>query len=318
MTEAEPNRLERLVDALIQGKPTALSRAITLVENETPEAAALQAAVRGKTGRAMTIGITGPPGAGKSTLVNAFIGELRRRELTIGVIAVDPSSPLSGGAILGDRIRMAEHSGDSGVFIRSLASRGHLGGLTRTAGRIVDVMDAAGLDVVLIETVGAGQSEVEVADVAGTKLVVSAPGLGDDVQAIKAGILEIADVLVVNKFDLPMADQTKKALKAMLHLRKADAAHVEVIGTVATTGEGIGELTDAVIAHDEAMRLEGGAVDMTPRILRNLTETVGQIAQERFRALNGGQVDNIVERVRNGELDYNAAANRILDQELNR
>ena len=316
MTDSASDRLGRLADNLKQGKPTALSRAITLVENETPEAAALQAALRGETGKAMTIGITGPPGAGKSTLVNAFIGELRRRGKTVGVIAVDPSSPLSGGAILGDRIRMAEHSGDGGVFIRSLASRGHLGGLTRTAGRIVDVMDAAGLDVVLIETVGAGQSEVEVADVAGTKLVVSAPGLGDDVQAIKAGILEIADVLVVNKFDLPMAEQTRKALKAMLHLRKADAAHVEVIGTVATTGEGIAELTDAVEAHDAALRQEGGKVDITPRILRNLTETVGQVAQERFRALKGGQVESIVESVRTGEIDYDAAAIQILDRGL--
>ena len=307
------DQIERLVTGLLGGTPRALSRAITLVENETPEAAAIQAAIQTAVGGAVTVGITGPPGAGKSTLVNAFIGELRARDLTVGVIAVDPSSPLTGGAILGDRIRMAEHSGDPGVFIRSLAARGHLGGLTRTAGRIVDVMDAAGLNVVLIETVGAGQSEVEVADVAATKIVVSAPGLGDDVQAIKAGILEIADILVVNKFDLPMAQQTKKALSAMLHLRDARAAPVEVIGTIATTGDGIAELTDAVLAHDQSLRQAGGVIDPTPRIRRNLSEAVSQVAGARLRALASDDLNDIIDAIQRGEVDYTTAAKRILD-----
>lgn len=311
------DQIERFVSALLGGTPRALSRAITLVENETPEAAAIQAAIQTAIGRAVTVGITGPPGAGKSTLVNAFIGELRARDLTVGVIAVDPSSPLTGGAILGDRIRMAEHSGDPGVFIRSLAARGHLGGLTRTAGRIVDVMDAAGLNVVLIETVGAGQSEVEVADVAATKIVVSAPGLGDDVQAIKAGILEIADILVVNKFDLPMAQQTKKALSAMLHLRDARAAPVEVIGTVATTGDGIAELTDAALAHNQGLRQAGGVINPTPRIRRNLSEAVGQAAEARLRALASDDLDDIIDGIQRGEVDYTTAAERILDRSPN-
>ena len=310
------DQIEGLLAGLLSGKPAALSRAITLVENETAAAATVQSSLQSATGQAITVGITGPPGAGKSTLVNAFIGELRAREKTVGVIAVDPSSPLTGGAILGDRIRMAEHSGDAGVFIRSLAARGHLGGLTRTAGRIVDVMDAAGLGVILIETVGAGQSEVEVADVAAVKIVVSAPGAGDDVQAIKAGILEIADILVVNKFDLPMAAETKRALKAMLHLRSDNAAPVEVIGTVATTGEGIAELVDAVIAHDQALRRDGGVIDPAPRILRNLTEAVGQAARDRFRALERDQLGDIIDSVKRGEVDYATAAQRILDRGL--
>ncbi len=310
------DQIDRLVSALLNGTHRALSRAITLVENETPEAAAIQAPLQTAIGGAVTVGITGPPGAGKSTLVNAFIGELRARDLTVGVIAVDPSSPLTGGAILGDRIRMAEHSGDPGVFIRSLAARGHLGGLTRTAGRIVDVMDAAGLNVVLIETVGAGQSEVEVADVAATKIVVSAPGLGDDVQAIKAGILEIADILVVNKFDLPMAQQTKKSLSAMLHLRDARAAPVEVIGTIATTGEGIAELTDAVLARDQSLRQADGSIDPTPRIRRNLSEAVGQAAEARLRGLASDDLDDIIDAIQRGDIDYTTAAERILDRSL--
>jgi LAO/AO transport system kinase len=213
---------------------------------------------------------------------------------------------------------MAEHSGDAGVFIRSLAARGHLGGLTRTASRIVDVMDAAGLEVILIETVGAGQSEVEVADVAAIKIVVSAPGLGDEVQAIKAGILEIADILVVNKFDLPMAPATLKALKSMLHLRAADAAPVAVIATVATTGEGLGDLVDAVFAHDQALRQSGGVIDPRPRIRRNLSQAVGQAARDRFGALDEDQLGDIIDSLRRGEVDYATAAQSMLDHNLSR
>jgi LAO/AO transport system kinase len=303
----------RLVDNLRAGQPAALSRAITEVENETVHAASLLAAVQKDTGQATTIGITGPPGAGKSTLVNALIGEYRQQGKTVGVIAVDPSSPLSGGAILGDRIRMAEHSHDSGVFVRSLASRGHLGGLSRTAGRVVDLMDAAGWQMILIETVGAGQSEVEVADLAAVKLVVSAPGLGDDIQAIKAGILEIADILVVNKCDQPMADQTKRALKAMLKLKQEGQRDVPVLGTVATTCEGLPELVVGIAAVDEKQRTHTGLVDRKPRIRRNLAEAVGQMAKHRFRQNISSEIDALVAALESGETDYMAAAEKVLD-----
>jgi LAO/AO transport system ATPase len=198
------------------------------------------------------VGITGAPGAGKSTLINALLGELLRRGKRIGVVAVDPSSPLTGGAVLGDRVRMGEHGAHEHVFIRSIASRGHLGGVSRTTGRIVDVLDAAGFDTVIVETVGAGQSEVEIIGIADTRVVVCPPGLGDDVQAIKAGILEIADLLVVNKADLPAAETTARELKEMLRLRPASRADVAVLKTVATQGDGIAELADRVEAHAAA------------------------------------------------------------------
>jgi LAO/AO transport system kinase len=304
---------KQLADRIIQGVPAALSRAITEVENETVHAAGLLAAVQSATGKAITIGITGPPGAGKSTLVNALIGQYRAQDKSVGVIAVDPSSPLSGGAILGDRIRMAEHSHDMGVFVRSIASRGHLGGLSRTAGRVVDLMDAAGWDVILIETVGAGQSEVEVADVAAIKLVISAPGLGDDIQAIKAGILEIADILVVNKFDQPMAEQTRRALKAMLKLKKQDAQDIPVLGTTATNGEGLPELVAEIDNQDQKQRTTVGLIDRKPRIRRNLAEAVGQLAKDRFRQNSSPDIDALVMALESGDTDYLAAAHKLLD-----
>ncbi|MBT3787466.1 MAG: methylmalonyl Co-A mutase-associated GTPase MeaB [Alphaproteobacteria bacterium] len=304
---------QRLVEKILEGQPAALSRAMTEVENETGHAAALLAAVQKATGRAVTIGITGPPGAGKSTLVNALIGEYRQAGKTVGVIAVDPSSPLSGGAILGDRIRMAEHSHDPGVFVRSFASRGHLGGLSRTAGRVIDLMDAAGWDIILIETVGAGQSEVEVADIAAIKLVVSAPGLGDDIQAIKAGILEIADILVVNKCDQPLAEQTKRSLKAMLKLKQSGSQDIPVLGTVATTSEGLAELVSEIALQDEKQRRGDNLVDRKPRIRRNLAEAVGQLAKDRLRQNQSADIDALIVALESGETDYLAAAEAVLD-----
>jgi LAO/AO transport system ATPase len=198
------------------------------------------------------IGITGAPGAGKSTLINALLGELLARGRRIGVVAVDPSSPITGGAVLGDRVRMGSHGAHDNVFIRSLASRGHLGGVSRTTRQVVDVLDAAGFDVVIVETVGAGQSEVEIIEIADTRVVVCPPGLGDEVQAIKAGILEIADLLVVNKADLPSAEVTARELKEMLRLRPGSRADVAVLKTSATRGEGITALADAAEAHAAA------------------------------------------------------------------
>lgn len=207
-----------LVEQVRAGSRRALARLLTLVENEDAGAAEALAALFPHTGKAWIIGITGAPGTGKSSLVNALAQVYRRKGRTVAIIAVDPTSPFTGGAILGDRIRMRDLSGDPGVFIRSMATRGSLGGLARTARDLVRVMDAAGFDIVLVETVGAGQSEVEIVRTAHTTLVVEAPGLGDDVQAIKAGILEIADILVVNKADRPGAQNTMRALRAMIEL----------------------------------------------------------------------------------------------------
>lgn len=236
-----------LLKRLRSGDPRATARAITIMEAGGSAASRLHRELLPLTGAALTVGFTGPPGAGKSTLIDAFVTELRKSGRTVAVAAVDPSSPLSGGAVLGDRIRMGRHTEDPGVFIRSIASRGHLGGLTENIHHIVDVLDVAGRDVIVIETVGAGQSEVEVVEVADVRVVVNAPGLGDDVQAIKAGILEIASVLVVNKADLPLAARTVRQLRGMLSLRRESDRNVPVIETVASSGKGVAELLEAIL-----------------------------------------------------------------------
>jgi LAO/AO transport system ATPase len=241
-----------LLAPLLAGDRRAVARAISAIENGAPGCEPIAAVAAARSGRAHVVGITGAPGAGKSTLINALLGEMIRRGRRIGVVAVDPSSPLTGGAVLGDRVRMGEHGAHERVFIRSIASRGHLGGVSRTTRQIVDVLDAAGFDTVIVETVGAGQSEVEIMEIADTRVVVCPPGLGDDVQAIKAGILEIADLLVVNKADLPAAETTARELKEMLRLRAGSRADVAVLKTVATRGEGIAELADRVEAHAAA------------------------------------------------------------------
>ncbi|WP_332670841.1 methylmalonyl Co-A mutase-associated GTPase MeaB [Aromatoleum sp.] len=228
---------------------SALARALTLVENARAGAAELLAALAPRRGRAQVVGVTGAPGAGKSTLINALLGEWLRRGRRIAVVAIDPSSPITGGALLGDRLRMGEHGGDERVFIRSLSSRGHLGGLSRTTGEVVDVFDAAGFDVVVVETVGVGQSEVDVRALADTNLVVCAPGLGDDVQAVKAGILETADIFVVNKGDSPLASRAVLDLQQNAGLRHDERGPVPVLLTVATSGEGVAELADHIDAH---------------------------------------------------------------------
>jgi LAO/AO transport system kinase len=254
------------LEALLAGERAAIARTISQVERGERDAPTLAAALAPHLGRAHVLGITGAPGAGKSTLVHALLGELLSRAKRIGVVAVDPSSPISGGAVLGDRVRMGEHGAHPDVFIRSVASRGHLGGLSRSTEAIVDVLDAAGFDIVIVETVGAGQSEVEIMRVADTRLVACPPGLGDNVQAIKAGILEIADVLVVTKSDLPGGAATARDLKEMLHLRAAgpDGSWVvPVINTSAANGSGVPEVVDTIERHGAAagrgMRLQARA-----------------------------------------------------------
>lgn len=238
-------------DAILAGDRQAIARAITQVENAAPAAARLLAQIAPERGRAHVIGITGAPGAGKSTLIDALLGAWLAAGCRVAVVAIDPSSPITGGAVLGDRVRMAEMQGHEQVFIRSLASRGHPGGVSRATGRVSALLDAAGFDVVLVETVGAGQSEVEIAKIAPTRLLVCPPGLGDDVQALKAGIIEIADAFVVNKADLEGAERTARELSATLALQKK--ALRPVFSTVATTGRGVDALARWILAQEAAI-----------------------------------------------------------------
>jgi LAO/AO transport system kinase len=235
--------------AVLAGDVRAAARLMRDLDDTRPGAVEVMRQLYPHTGRAFVLGVTGNPGAGKSTVVDALIAHYRQAGQRVGVVAVDPSSPFSGGAILGDRIRMQRHATDPGVFIRSLATRGHLGGLSRSTGDVLLVLDAMGFDIVLVETVGVGQDEVDVVGQAETSVVVTVPGLGDEIQAIKAGILEIADVLVVNKSDREGADRTVRDLTSMLELRGHGAAPVEIVRTVATTGHGIDELVAAVVRH---------------------------------------------------------------------
>ena len=239
---------EEWLQRIRAGDRRTIARAISAVENDAALAEALRATLAAYLGQAHVVGITGPAGAGKSTLINALVGELLARGHKVAVVAVDPSSPFTGGAVLGDRIRMAEHQADKRVFIRSLAARGHAGGVSRATAQVIDVLDAAGFDLILVETVGAGQSDVAIAKLARTRIVVYPPGLGDEVQALKAGVLEIADILVVNKADLPGSDRAARDLLAMPARRGVQRKRV-VLKTVSTTGDGVGTLVDAIAEH---------------------------------------------------------------------
>ena len=245
-----------LAERVLQGDRRAVARAITLVESRDPQARPLMAALYPRTGRAHVLGVTGPPGSGKSTLVDRIIEAHRKAGRTVGVVAVDPSSPFTGGAILGDRVRMDKRQTDPDVFIRSMATRGHLGGLSRATADAARILDAAGKDVVILETVGVGQSEVDVVRVADTVLVVAVPGLGDDIQTIKAGLMEIGDVFVVNKADRDGADKTTAELQAWLESAHGDWLQ-PVIQTVAATGKGTDDLLAAVARHRDHVHHAG-------------------------------------------------------------
>lgn len=298
------------LDALLDGEPGALARAISNVERQTDAGRRTLAAIRPHLGRARVIGITGVPGAGKSTLISRYVGELRRMGMRVGVIAVDPSSPVSGGAVLGDRIRMAEHATDPDVFVRSLASRGQPGGLAPTATHVVDLMDAAGWDRIVMETVGAGQGEIDIADAADVRVVVCAAGLGDDVQAIKAGILEIADVLVVNKSDLDGGGTTANQLEAMLALRAEGARDVAVCRTTATTGEGVAEL--ARILETRLAACPNRRSGSPERVRRLLATAAGNRLARTLRERDEPWLMSICESLQSGVLDLESAAREVL------
>jgi len=307
-----------LVDRLLGGDPQALARSISLVEGESAEGRAILKAIYPKTGHALVLGVTGPPGAGKSSLVNGMVGAWRRRGEKVGIIAVDPSSSFSGGAILGDRIRMQEHCLDPGVFIRSMATRGHFGGVARASRDVVDLMDAAGYGVILIETVGVGQDEVQVVQIADLVLVVLPPGSGDDIQAIKAGILEIADLFVINKADREGADRLETELQAMLALSPdAGAPKTPILRTVATTGAGIEVLMEALDRHrlravtpEARRRRERGR--SRDRFLELLREELFRMA--RRNCLGNGEMETIVEDLASRRQDPYSAAEAVLER----
>ena len=296
------------------GNRRAIAAAITELERLSPTAPALLRAMQRHLGHALVVGVTGPPGAGKSTLVNAIIRHLRSSGRTIGVIAVDPSSPVSGGAILGDRIRMTAAHDDDGVFVRSLASRGYLGGLSPAAVRVIDALDAAGFDLVLLETVGTGQNEIDVAEVADVRVVVSAPGLGDDVQAMKSGLLEIADVIVVNKGDREGAERTLHQLLGALSIRALAKDKVPVLKTTATTGEGIPELIAAIEAVGETVVRDGPMVRRRRRARYLIARAASDLVAARIRAGGKAGLDALADKVLAGDLTPDAAAKQVLEE----
>ena len=295
-----------LADRVLQGDVRAAARLMRLIDDAQPAAEGELRVLFPSTGRAQLIGITGNPGAGKSTLVDRLIAHLRGMGKTVGVVAVDPTSPFTGGAILGDRIRMQDHALDPGVFIRSLATRGQLGGLSRATGNCVRVLDAMGKDVVIVETVGVGQDEVEVCRLAHTTVVVVMPGLGDDVQAIKAGILEVADLFCVNKADREGADRTVRDLRQMLEL-SATEREVAIVKCVASQGEGIGELWDAIEAHYRFLQGGPGLLQRETQrarfeLIEILRERMLRAAVERLTA-QGAHLDELALRIARRDLD---------------
>ncbi len=293
------------------GDSLAVARAITAIENRTAAGIELGLAVRGLRGRCRTLGVTGPPGAGKSSLINALIGDLLPRYPRIGILTVDPSSPVSGGAVLGDRVRMAAHSANPDVFIRSLAARGHLGGVTRTTRAVIDLLAAAGMDFVIVETVGTGQSEVEVAELTDVKLVVCAPGLGDEMQAIKAGVLEIADLLVVNKADLPDAERTITHLRAMLLHRGHDERR-RALKVSTLTREGLAALAEAVEGRfADAPPPPAAGQGASPRL--KLSEDVAELAAALVRESADPRIAAIVADLSAGVISPSQAARAALD-----
>jgi LAO/AO transport system kinase len=305
-----------LVTEALEGNRLALARLISVIEDDGAEAQRALSGLYPHTGQAHLVGVTGPPGSGKSTLVNAFAKTLRGRDITVGIIAVDPTSPFSGGALLGDRVRMRDLAGDPGVFIRSMATRGSLGGLAQATNDVVKVLDAAKFQMVLIETVGAGQSEVEIARTAQTTVVLEAPGMGDEVQALKAGLMEIADILVVNKADRPGAARTARALEMAINrsLPLDDSIwHPPILQTVALDGSGVPEVLEAIEAHRDHLRASGllakrERLRVEAELLNVLQRhLLGQLVAEVGQA----QLQSWIERIAAREVDVYTAAREL-------
>jgi LAO/AO transport system kinase len=314
-----PSTAAELTDRLLAGDKRALARAISLVENDDPEGWALVRDVYPRTGKAAVVGFTGPPGVGKSTLIGALTTKYRERERQVAVLSIDPSSPFTKGALLGDRIRLTEHFLDSGVFIRSMANRGALGGLSEACLQAALLMDASGKDVVLLETVGVGQAEVDIIDHADTVVLALMPGSGDSIQALKAGVMEIPDVIVVNKSDHPLTDTMVREIRGVLSLGPQHGWRVPIVKTEASRGEGIDELAEAIEAHREHIESEGTLAERRRRNLMNevLALAAGRLRRRLEESLHDDEsVRELLDEVVARRLDPSSAATRLLEREL--
>ncbi len=304
-----------LAKEVIKGDHRAIARAISLVENNRSAAQEMMKKIFPHTGESIIVGITGAPGSGKSTLVDQMLGFLRKKGKKIGIVAVDPSSPFSGGAILGDRIRMMQHSVDPEIFIRSMATRGHLGGVAKATGGAMAVLEAAGMNIILVETVGVGQDEVEVVKLADIILVILIPGAGDEIQAFKAGIMEIADIFILNKADSPLAERTEKQLRAMLDLGLGGKAPPPVINTVATEGKGVDKLIDEidklVVDKDQELR-DSRKKRLIPWMLMDIISE--KIYRSVTQDIKASEFEDFIERIHRREIDPYTVADEIVDK----
>jgi len=308
-----------LTDKLLAGDKRALARAISLVENDDPEGWALVREVYPRTGKAAVVGFTGPPGVGKSTLIGGLTTKYRERDRQVAVLSIDPSSPFTKGALLGDRIRLTEHFLDPGVFIRSMANRGALGGLSEACLQAALLMDASGKDVVLLETVGVGQAEVDIIDHADTVVLALMPGSGDSIQALKAGVMEIPDVIVVNKSDHPLTDTMIREIRGVLSLGPQKGWRVPIVKTEASRGEGIDELIEAIESHREHIESEGTLVERRRRNLMNevLALAAGRLRRQLEESLHDDEsVRELLDEVVARRLDPSSAATKLLEREL--
>jgi len=312
-------KTEEIAQGVLAGNRRSIARAITIIENDNTETQKLIASVYSHTGKAQIIGLTGPPGSGKSTLIEKIIREYRRKDKTVGVIAVDPTSPFTGGAFLGDRIRMQELSTDQGVFIRSMATRNYLGGIAKATKDAAKVLDAAGKDIVIVETVGAGQSEVEIIKVAKTIVVICAPGLGDEIQAIKAGIMEIGDIFVVNKADRENADKAVMDIEAILQLNNKERAwKPPVLKTVALTGEGVPQLIEKIEEHNRFLEKELEHKRSREKAEAELVEAVKEkVATSIIEELRSkGKFEEFLQKILEKKIDPASVAEKLLKERL--